>query len=290
LALLSLPSLASLQFFLGYPARVASAEAARWLLGAQGFPVQRQGAELVCGARHLLVDAPCSGLGMLWMTLFFGMGLAAVRRTGWVATARLTAVAVSAALAANVLRLTGLFATELVLGRPDLHSSIGVASFLLGIALVGWAAPPAVAPGTPTKVTVPVRLALAVALLGLLPAPTPRAPAFPGWPATWEGQRLSLREEVTVPGFPGRIGRFTVGSDVLLLRWVARPTRLLHSSLDCLRGAQGGSADFSWQGWHGREVIRDARGQEFTDVSQWFWAASLGQSEGPWLATTRLRR
>ena len=32
--------------------------------------------------------------------------------------------------------------------------------------------------------------------------------------------------------------------------------------------------------------IVDAQGASFTDASAWYWAALLGQSQGPWQAVT----
>jgi len=280
LALLSLPGLASLQFFFGYPARVASAEAARWLLGLQGFPVVRDGPELICGTRRLLVDAPCSGLGMLWTTLLFAVGLAAVRRSGWRATLRCVGVAVLAAWVANVLRLTGLFYSELLLGRPELHGPIGVVCFGLGLVVVAGLGPAAGAAGEGRAVAASRFVPLVALLVALVPQLTPAPVAFPGWPLPVE--------EVRVEGFPGRVARAREGDDVLLLRWVDRPTRALHSSLECLRGARGSSSAFTWQGWEGQEYVEDADGRRYADVSLWFWEAMLGRSRGPWLAVTRL--
>ena len=37
------------------------------------------------------------------------------------------------------------------------------------------------------------------------------------------------------------------------------------------------------------ERIVDARGNGFTDTSAWYWAAALGQSQGPWQAITVAR-
>lgn len=284
LALLTLPSLASLQFFLGYPARVAAAQGACWLLALQGFSVQRQGVELLWQGHRLLVDTPCSGLATLWMMMFFAMGLAAVRNLGWGQTVRLAGLALAVAWLANLLRLTGLFYTELVLRHPELHTPIGLAACWLGAALL-WAACPggvAVAPPVPPVGLPGSRalwaLAAAVALLGFVTsAPSPPVD-FPGWPKKLAGRPLELVEEVDVPGFPGRIGRFQAGEESVVLRWVDRPTRLLHSSADCFRGR--GLV------FEGSERIYDAEGHSFSDVSQWYWSAALGRSRGPWLAVT----
>lgn len=291
LALLSLPSLASLQFFLGYPARLAAAQCAAWWLGAQGYDLERRGVELVWGQRHLLVDTPCSGLAMLWMMVFFAASLAAIRDWSLWTTVRMCLLAGLVAWFVNVMRLTGLFYTELVLGRPELHTAMGVLAFVLGIALLARLAPPSSAPadsmaqstamesGRPSGLWIVAPL---VALLGMVGPSSPPVADFPGWPTQWQGESLQLLEEVTVAGFPGRIGRFRCGSGPLLLRWVARPTRWLHSSADCFR-AQG-------RVFVGVEQIYDADGRCFSDVSQWFWAASLGQSRGPWVAATRPSR
>src|SRR3712207_7200250 len=37
--------------------------------------------------------------------------------------------------------------------------------------------------------------------------------------------------------FPGAVGKFSDGERELLIRWVTRGTRQLHSTSDCLRGA-----------------------------------------------------
>jgi hypothetical protein len=71
--------------------------------------------------------------------------------------------------------------------------------------------------------------------------PAPVSAVFPGWPTTFEGRALrelplTEREERFGAGFPGRIARFTDGQRELIVRWVAAPTRQLHSTEDCFRG------------------------------------------------------
>ena len=103
------------------------------------------------------------------------------------------------------------------------------------------------------------------------------------------------------------MARLTDGEQVLVLREVHRPTRMLHPAADCYRGLgyriqQAQLERDAQQGlWRcfvaereGRptrvcERIVDAKGQVFTDASSWFWAAQLGQSHGPWLAVTTAR-
>jgi exosortase/archaeosortase family protein len=128
LSVLSLPLLASLQFYAGYPLRVVTAEASRWLLAA-GFSVERSGTSLLVNGRLVIVDAPCSGVQMLWLGYFTAcvVALYAGRRdTAFLA--RLPAVSVLV-LAGNVLRNTVLVACE----AADLqlagwgHEAIGLA-------------------------------------------------------------------------------------------------------------------------------------------------------------------
>jgi MYXO-CTERM domain-containing protein len=111
LSLLSLPLLASLQFYAGYPLRVITAEASRWLLAA-GFEVERSGASLLVDGRLVIVDAPCSGVQMLWLGYFTAcvVALHAGRRNA-AFLARLPAVS-ALVLAGNVLRNAVLTAAE----------------------------------------------------------------------------------------------------------------------------------------------------------------------------------
>ena len=69
LAVLALPLLSSLQFYAGFPLRVLTAEASRWLL-APAFDVEREAASLLVDGRLVIVDAPCSGVQMAWFGYF----------------------------------------------------------------------------------------------------------------------------------------------------------------------------------------------------------------------------
>lgn len=75
LAVLALPLLSSLQFYAGYPLRVVTAEASRWLL-APGFEVMREGSTLLVDGRMVIVDAPCSGVQMVWLGYFTACAVA----------------------------------------------------------------------------------------------------------------------------------------------------------------------------------------------------------------------
>lgn len=137
----------------------------------------------------------------------------------------------------------------------------------------------------------------------------PAAAASPEWPSLWEGKplrplALSAVEQRFAARFPGQLARMTDGEQVLVLRAVNQPTRMLHPAADCYRGLgyriaqaqlERDAQDRLWRCFvaerDGRrlrvcERIVDAQGQAYTDASSWFWAAQLGQSTGPWQAIT----
>jgi hypothetical protein len=128
---------------------------------------------------------------------------------------------------------------------------------------------------------------------------------FAGWPLAYEGRALTempltQREIAMARDFPGRTGRFSDGKREIVMRWVGVPTRRLHSAADCLRGIgysitplparrdAGGHAMGCLRASHGADVmtvcelIRDARGDAFPDVSAWYWNALFGATQGPW--------
>lgn len=139
LAVLSLPLLASLQFYAGYPLRVLTAEASRWLL-ALGHEVERSGASLLVDGRLVIVDAPCSGVQMAWFGYFSACAVTLYLKRGNRAfLTRLPAVSVLV-LAGNVLRNTVLVAAE-ASGRPVpgwVHETVGLAVLAAVCAAIAW--------------------------------------------------------------------------------------------------------------------------------------------------------
>lgn len=157
LAVLALPLLASLQFYAGYPLRLLTAEASRWLL-APAFEVVRDGVNLWVDGRLVIVDAPCSGVQMAWLG-YFAASVVALR-TGRDSTSfvrRLPAVGLLV-MAGNVVRNGVLVAFEGA-GRalaPVWHDALGLlllAAVCAGIARV--MAPRPTAPTPPTAAGVP---------------------------------------------------------------------------------------------------------------------------------------
>ena len=152
-------------------------------------------------------------------------------------------------------------------------------------------------------------LAASWPLLGAGRADEPSRAGAHEWPHELDGrplrpQALGAVERRFADRFPGAIGRFDDGRRVVILRHVLEPTRMLHPAADCFRGLGYRIADerlertdddslqrcFVAERPDARlrvcERIRDADGAVHTDASSWFWAAALGRSRGPWLATT----
>ena len=111
LSVLSLPLLASLQFYAGFPLRVVTAEASRWLLSL-AHTVERTGSSLVVNGQLVIVDAPCSGVQMAWLGYFTACAVAlAVGRSNRSFVLRLPVVS-GLVLLGNVLRNTVLVALQ----------------------------------------------------------------------------------------------------------------------------------------------------------------------------------
>lgn len=151
--------------------------------------------------------------------------------------------------------------------------------------------------------------AIVAAGVPLLPRASPSPAAPVQWPSRYEGRLLSAippaAEDARLAlDFPGRIARFTDGRRQIVMRSVRSATRQLHPARDCFQAigyeirpapmqplAGGGFAscfEASRNGARFRvcEHLRDAAGASFPDASSWYWPALLGNSNGPWLATT----
>ena len=134
LSVLALPLLASLQFYAGYPLRIVTAEASRWLLMAS-HEVQRSGTSLLVDGHLIIVDAPCSGVQMAWFGYFTACVVSLYAALTARATptgsrrflTRLPAVSVLV-LAGNVVRNTVLVALEASGGHVPhwAHEGVGL--------------------------------------------------------------------------------------------------------------------------------------------------------------------
>jgi hypothetical protein len=162
----------------------------------------------------------------------------------------------------------------------------------------------------------PAVMVVLLALAALMPLALPQRDAQAAtvqhveWPRERDGRDLrplatSAVEQRFAARFPGAIARFTDGERVMVLREVQRPTRMLHPAADCFRGLgyrveqarlEHDARQRLWRCFEASsregervrvcERIEAADGSAFIDPSSWFWAASLGQSSGPWRAIT----
>jgi exosortase len=133
LLMLSLPVMASLDFYVGYPLRVVVGEATAWLLHTNGIAAHREGTLLLWSGRTVAIDAPCSGIKMLWTGAYLCFALAALMKLSAVRTLALAVGAAIVVIVANILRATSLFYVEagLVGAPPAAHEGIGVLMFVV---------------------------------------------------------------------------------------------------------------------------------------------------------------
>ncbi|PTY02797.1 hypothetical protein DB347_22890 [Opitutaceae bacterium EW11] len=137
---LSLPWVATVQFYLGYPLRCVTTLAAAGILRLCGLAVHAQGTVLGWAGERVLIDAPCSGIQMAWTLLAIAATTAVARGAGARESLRLFRRAGTAVLAANTVRAVALFCVEMrlwpVASSPGVHDAIGLTLF----ALAAWAA------------------------------------------------------------------------------------------------------------------------------------------------------
>jgi exosortase/archaeosortase family protein len=137
-ALLALPLVASLQFYVGYPLRVFTAQFSAWLLQALGIAAERSGASMTVAGRLVVVDAPCSGVQLAWLGYFAACSTALfTQRCDRAFLSRLPLVGLLV-LTGNVLRNSVLVALE---ARPQglapwAHEAFGLAALVAVIAVI----------------------------------------------------------------------------------------------------------------------------------------------------------
>ena len=130
---LSLPALPTLQFFGGYPLRLVVAELTAPVLRLSGFAVIPEGTCLNWAGRMIWIDAPCSGIKMMWVGLFLTFLVLCVYELPLLKTMLLLPLVGVVILATNVFRAMALFYIEAgVLNMPSWgHEYAGVIAFVL---------------------------------------------------------------------------------------------------------------------------------------------------------------
>lgn len=135
---LSLPTLPTLQFFGGYPLRVVVAELTAPILRMSGFAVIPEGTCLNWAGRMIWIDAPCSGIKMLWVGLFLTFVVLCLYELPLRKTLLLMPLVGVVIMATNVFRAVALFYLEAgVLNLPSWgHEYAGVSAFVLEAAAI----------------------------------------------------------------------------------------------------------------------------------------------------------
>lgn len=130
---LSLPAIPTLQFFGGYPLRLVVAGLTAPILRIAGFAVVTEGTCLNWGGKLIWIDAPCSGIKMLWVGMFLTFLLLCLYELPAVKTLLLLLLAFVVIILGNVFRAVALFYIEAgVLSMPSWgHDYAGVVAFVL---------------------------------------------------------------------------------------------------------------------------------------------------------------
>lgn len=144
LMLLALPVIPSLNFYAGYPVRLLISGGASFLVRCLGIPAVQQGTMLYVGEKLIAIDAPCSGINMLWAEAYVAMVVSCILRLTWSRTVFLAGLVAVLVPAANSLRAAALIVFDSMapgIGglynqlEPTVHMSIGLFTFV--IATVG---------------------------------------------------------------------------------------------------------------------------------------------------------
>lgn len=135
---LSLPVIASMQFYLGYPLRMISGFFTVGLLKMNGFYVIQEGTCLKLGEALICIDAPCSGVNMLWTGFFFTFFISCLYKLNLKKVVIALCISFASIVITNIIRSTALFYMESgILHLPSFaHQGIGLTTFIVSVAAV----------------------------------------------------------------------------------------------------------------------------------------------------------
>ncbi len=267
LALISLPVIASLNFFVGFPLRVLSAKLASISLSLANLSARAEGTMLVFKDQMVSVDAPCSGIKMLWFSIFTAALTATYLKLSPLKTGALLIASVLFSVIANTLRVTALFYLETGLishkstlfSEAFLHQAIGLVVFLfliLAIIFCGTKIPSRIgtskkgkALSKPTVTTMAILSMVAMVLPTTIGSheedPVASDNAQINWPEKIDGKVLkevpvyneNKKLKSFLADFPGQVKVFNDGKRIYIIRYVRKTTRKLHPASDCYRAA-----------------------------------------------------
>lgn len=260
LFLLGLPVINSMQFYLGYPMRIFVGETTVFLLKMNGLQVFREGAALNFAQQTVWIDAPCSGIKMLWSGFFLAALLITIYKFRFVKSVIAMLAAFGIILTGNTFRAASLFYLETgIIKMPAFaHEGIGVIVFIFTcIAIVltilklknRSSKLPEAETTSIEKPFSPIKaesLIFASACFLALITPIFFAAGNPvkinreeiAFPTHFESkplQRLDLaeHEQFFLSDFPGEMRRFTDGKREIIIRYVTHATGKLHPSSIC---------------------------------------------------------
>ena len=330
LFLLSLPIVASMQFYLGFPLRVVVGEATAFLLKLNGLVVFREGVCLHFGEQLIWIDAPCSGVKMLWAGFFLTGLLTTIYEFRLIKSFLAFVCAFGIILIGNIFRATGLFYLEAgIVKLPNFaHEAIGVSAFILTCAGIVFALlklknftgfdlnlsfKQIKALSNLSRVQISIFLLLCFSAFAIPFLNVGKENVKPNqtditFPTEFENKPLqqldlSEREQFFLQDFPGEIRRFTDGNREIIVRYVTQATRKLHSASDCFSaiGFQFKplpvKIDENGQKWSCFTAVRSdedlkvceriytENGENWTDVSSWYWSAISSENKDYWAIT-----
>lgn len=324
LFLLSLPIIASMQFYLGYPMRVIIGEATEFILRLNGFSIFREGVCLHFGEKMIWIDAPCSGVKMLWTGFFLTSVLITLYRFNLTKSVFALVIAFAIILIGNIFRAVGLFYLEAeIVKMPDFaHSGIGIISFILtciGIVLALHKLrqqSKTFESESPNLNSNNVVYLFLIACFTAFIAPffvqtsqnivKQTSVEFPKYFENRQLQQLDLseKEKFFLIEFPGEVKRFTDGRREIIIRFVTEATRKLHPATDCFLAIgfeiktlpiKLDEKNNKWACFSAKknketlkvcERIYTDSGESWTDVSAWYWSAlSDLNATGYWAIT-----
>lgn len=258
---LSLPWVSSLQFYLGYPLRLVIGKVCEILLGLCGYVVEAQGTVLLWRGELVIIDAPCSGVQMIWVAAIFCAAITCwigLDNTRFLKLVQWTSLWV---FIGNVLRNFVLFLFESRIWRGPVwfHDAIGLLIFVGVLALV-YRRALGLNPDVGGRCLAEVKgvvwrrgafvsmfgyvsICIMVTFVHVTEGSVEESSDISSlseddWSwfvvdSSWQEVPLTGFESRYSELFPGRIASFKNGDRSLILREVDRPTRMLHSAKDC---------------------------------------------------------
>ncbi|MDQ8186574.1 archaeosortase/exosortase family protein [Pelagicoccus sp. SDUM812002] len=261
LFVLALPLISSLQFYGGFPLRWVIGKASSALLGVLGFGVEAQGTMLHWRGEVVAIDAPCSGVQMLWSSVFLACLMICIHKPNFRGSLLVLQVAGVSAFLGNVLRNVLLFFLESGvwnIGKWG-HDPIGLIVFAMVLAAIVWVGGRVKGGAAPSKsilvrtsldrVGPPTCLVLVLGCVGFsniesarrLPEGTIASADILDsiqedlYREGWYEIPLEPRAVEYAKGFPGKIELYGRDERRLAVRVIDRATRRYHLSADCYR-------------------------------------------------------